>query len=74
MLCGVRTTPRLCALADRDGWQRARLHQAPGSKAAFVALLGASRKQREGSSYRLVAPQIMGMSGLIIDNLPLNCS
>ena len=72
MLCGIRTTQRLCALADGDGWQRARLRQAPGGKAAFIASLAASRKQRERTSYRLVASQIIGMSGLIIDNLPLN--
>lgn len=65
---------RLCALADGDGWQSARLCQASGSKAAFIASLGASRKGTERMFYGLVVPQIIGMSGLIIDKVPLSCS
>lgn len=49
-------------------------YQAPGSKAAFIAFLWASRKWRERASYRSVSPQIIGMSRLIIDDIPLNCS
>lgn len=47
--------------------------QAPGSRAAFTASLWASRKWRERVSYRSVSSQIIGMSGLIIDHIPLNC-
>lgn len=74
MLCGVRTTQHLCGLADGAGWQSARLCQASGSKAAFITSLGASRKRTERMFYGLVVPQIVGMSGLIIDNVPLNYS